>query len=102
MMNYKYILFLCFLLIGNKTEIRSQTHTKEEGSSYAAKNSADSLLNIGIKQQESGNFAESVIYFNKSLSGYYEHKDFKSRRLLQLSGHFLFITGRLYPIAFLF
>ncbi|HCN50566.1 MAG TPA: hypothetical protein DIT10_15980 [Chryseobacterium sp.] len=77
MMNYKYILFLCFLLIGNKTEIHSQTHTKEEGSSYAAKNSADSLLNIGIKQQESGNFAESVIYFNKSLSGYYEHKDFK-------------------------
>ncbi|MFZ4931661.1 adenylate/guanylate cyclase domain-containing protein [Chryseobacterium sp. Mn2064] len=41
------------------------------------KNRADSLLNIGIKQQEAGNFAESVIYFNKSVSSYYENKDFK-------------------------
>ncbi|WP_300687740.1 adenylate/guanylate cyclase domain-containing protein [Chryseobacterium sp.] len=42
-----------------------------------SKSTADSLLNIGIKQQESGNFAESVLYFNKSLVSYYEHKDFK-------------------------
>lgn len=76
-MNYKYILFFCLLSFGNKTEIHSQIHNNENTSSSLTKNSADSLLNIGIKQQESGKFAESVVYFNKSLAGYYQHKDFK-------------------------
>jgi class 3 adenylate cyclase/Tfp pilus assembly protein PilF len=77
MINYKYILFFCFLFIGNHPRAFSQTHIKKENQSTISKNKADSLLNIGIKKQESGNFAESVIYFNKSLESYYENKDFK-------------------------
>lgn len=77
MINYKYILFFCFLYIGNYPGTFSQTNKKTESQSTGSKSTADSLLNIGIKQQESGNFAESVLYFNKSLVSYYEHKDFK-------------------------
>lgn len=77
MINYKYLLFVCLLCMGNRAGTYSQPRKNSPYLPDKAKNTADSLLNIGIRYQESGNFAESVVYFNKSLTGYYQKKDFK-------------------------
>ncbi len=77
MINYKYLLFVCLLCMGNWAGTYSQPRKDNPHLSGKTKNTADSLLDIGIRYQEEGNFAESVMYFNRSLSGYYQKKDFK-------------------------
>ncbi len=64
-----YILFF-FLVINVTVLIKSQTKKDKElktSSMSRSKKSADSLFDLGVKNQDNGNFSQSLIFFEESL-----------------------------------
>lgn len=75
MIDYKYIFFICLFFMAIQNRGDAQITEKKKISN--TKKTADSLFDLGIKEQKSGNFSKSIEFFNNSLENYYRNKDFK-------------------------
>lgn len=75
MRRFTYILLIFLFFIGNSSVLNSQTNHR--ALSKEQKIEADSLLTLGKKKQEQGNYIESIDLFQKSLEIYTNSKDFK-------------------------
>lgn len=75
MRRFTYILLIFLFFIGNSSVLNSQTNHR--ALSKEQKIEADSLLTLGEKKQEQGNYIESIDLFQKSLEIYTNSKDFK-------------------------
>lgn len=75
-----YILFLLLLMNGTVL-VRAQTKEDKKLKSYSvsqSRKSADSLFDLGVKNQDNGNFPQALVFFEKSLGLYQNLGEFKN------------------------